>query len=108
MKIIIKIILSVLLFACIYKMPYGYFQMVRLVGCALFVWLAYLEYKENRIITTALCVGCALLFNPIVKVYFKRDLWNDIDVIISIGLVVWIIIDLIKIFLYNKKYSINQ
>jgi|ERR1035437_984340 glucose-6-phosphate-specific signal transduction histidine kinase len=103
MKIIIKLVIAGLLLGCLLKMPYGYFQAVRLIGCALFIWLAYLEYKEKRIINSALSVGGALLLNPIFKIYFKRDLWNDIDLAIAIALGIWIIIDLV--YLYNGKRS---
>lgn len=101
MRIFIKLILCALLLGCLLKMPYGYFQSVRLIGCALFCWLAYLEYEGKRIITTALCIGCALLLNPIFKVHFKRELWNNIDLILAIALLIWIIIDVI-----NKKFFI--
>lgn len=104
MKYIIKLSLAALLLGCLFDVPYGYFQIVRLVGCALFCWLAYLEYQEKKIITTALCIGCALLLNPIVKVYFKRDVWNNIDLVIAIALVVWMIIN-VFVYLKNGKSS---
>lgn len=102
-KIIIKIIIAGLLLGCLGDMPYGYFQIVRLISCALFCWLAYIEYQEKRIVTTAVSIGLALLLNPIAKVHFKRQIWNNIDLIIAIALVIWIVVDLIQMYLYKKN-----
>jgi len=102
MKIIIKLLLALLLFGCLLKMPYGYYQFVRLAAFAGFIAIAYVEYKENRIITVVLSVLCAILFNPIVKIYLKKDTWQLIDESIAIGLTAWIVIDLI-IYLLNKR-----
>ena len=46
-----------------------------------------------KLIIAALLFGC--LLNPVFKIYFTRNVWNDIDVIIAILLLVWVIIDVI-------------
>lgn len=105
MKFIIRLVLAGILIGCLAKMSYGYFQFVRVASCALFLWLAYLEYKDKRKITTVLCVCAALLLNPITKVHFTRIVWNKIDVAIAILLIAWILIELTLHFLSNKKYG---
>lgn len=102
MNYIIKFLLAGILLGCLAKMPYGYFQFVKIAGCALFIWLAYLEYSVKRVLTTILCVGAALLFNPIIKIHFTRVIWNKIDFAIAIALIIWILIDLI-LYWANKN-----
>lgn len=82
---IIKIGLAVLLFLCLWKMPYGYYQMVRVVSMIGFGILA-LSAKEDkeRWIYIVLC----LLFQPFIKVALGRVLWNIVDVMVAIGLLI--------------------
>lgn len=82
---IIKIGLAILLFLCLLKMPYGYYQMVRMVSMIGFGILA-LSTKDNkeRWIYIALC----LLFQPFMKVALGRVLWNIVDVVVVIGLLI--------------------
>lgn len=88
-KYLIKIVIAVLLLCCLLKMPYGYFQFVRIGAFVGFVILSYLEFKMSRIAQTIFFVGCAILFNPIYKIYFTRPIWNTIDEILAIILLLW-------------------
>jgi len=49
--------------------------------------LAYQSYKDEN--KTELIIYCALalLFQPIFKIALGRELWNIIDVIVGIGLI---------------------
>ena len=82
---IIKIGLAILLCLCLLKMPYGYYQMVRVVSMIGFGILA-LSAKEDkeRWIYIVLC----LLFQPFIKVALGRVLWNVVDVVVAIGLLI--------------------
>mgnify|MGYP000089846710 FL=1 len=82
---IIKLILAILLFLCLLKMPYGYYQMVRVLSMVGFGILA-LSVKEDkeRWIYIVLC----LLFQPFIKVALGRVLWNVVDVVVAIGLLI--------------------
>jgi hypothetical protein len=86
-SIIIRLVLALILFGCLLKMPYGYFQFVRVACFVGFMWLAY-EYKTITISLIG-CVGAAILFNPIFKIYFTRSVWNTIDVIVAVLLIIW-------------------
>ena len=101
MGIAIKILLAALLLGCLFKVPYGYFQFIRIAGCIGFCYLAYEEYKSRKIITEVLCIACAILLNPVIKIHFSRPLWNTIDLIIAILLAVWIIFDFE--YLHHRK-----
>lgn len=103
-SIISKIIIIMLLVGCLFKMPYGYYQFMRIAVCGLFIWLAYIEYKKGIIITAVLSLLSAVLFNPIVKVYFHKKDWQTIDKGFVIVLTIWIIIDVILI-IRNWKHN---
>ena len=96
----IKIILAILFFICLAKMPYGYFQLVRFVTLIGLVILAYkASEQENRTIMI-IYTSLAILFQPFFKVALGRYLWNIIDVFIALTL-------LISIFLpfSNKEHD---
>lgn len=92
---IIKIVLAVLLFLCLTKMPYGYYQFVRFAGLIGFAILAYQANQQNKQTEMIVYGALALLFQPLFKIALGRELWNIVDVIVGIGL-------LISIFLKPK------
>ena len=94
MKILIKITLLLLLLNCLAKMPYGYYQFMRIAGCIGFAYLAYVEFESKRTVIALLNIICAILLNPIIKIHFDRHTWNTIDIIIAIYLLICLIIDL--------------
>jgi len=87
MNNLIKIVLTVLFILCLLDMPYGYYELVRFVAMVGFGVLAYQSYKDEN--KTELIIYCALalLFQPIFKIALGRELWNIIDVIVGIGLI---------------------
>ncbi len=90
-SITIKIILTILFLLCLLQMPYGYYQIVRFVGMAGFVVLAFLRYQQNKTVNleVIIYVFLALLFQPFIKVALgRRTVWNIVDVIVSAGLIV--------------------
>lgn len=88
MNILIKIILSVLLLGCLLEMPYGYYQLIRFVAFAGFSYLAYQAYNQKQEITIFIFGALALLFQPFFKIALGRELWNIVDVIVAIGLLI--------------------
>ena len=79
--------MSIGLFLCIFHMPYWYYQIIRLSATAGFCYLAYLSYKNNEKVTPFLYAFSAILLNPFVKIYFKKQTWNIIDVILAVFLI---------------------
>ncbi|HNU62106.1 MAG TPA: hypothetical protein PKL04_07895 [Methanofastidiosum sp.] len=92
---IIKIVLALLLFICLADMPYGYYQLVRFAGLIGFTILAYKAYEINQRTGMIIFVGLALLFQPFFKISLGREIWNIVDVIVGVGL-------LLSIFIKNK------
>jgi hypothetical protein len=86
MKNLIKIVLAILLFLCLFKMPYGYYQIVRFVAMIGFAYLAYSANEQNNKNEIFIYIALAILFQPFAKIAFGRQIWNFIDVIIGIGL----------------------
>ena len=103
MKTIIKIILASILFLCLLKMPYGYYQFVRIACFVGFAYLAYTEYLAKNYFQIIACIAAAILLNPFDKVHFERELWNKIDLLLAIVLIVWTIIELIIFIKIGKE-----
>ena len=84
----LKITLSILLLLCLFDMPYGYYQFVRFAAMVGFAILAYRSAEsENK--TLAIIYGAlALLFQPFLKIALGRELWNIVDVIVAVGLII--------------------
>jgi hypothetical protein len=77
-------------------MPYGYFQFVRLAGLIGFAILAFQANQKARQTEMIIYCGLALLFQPFFKIALGRQIWNIVDVIVGIGL-------LISIFMKPKE-----
>lgn len=88
---LLKITLSALLFLCLANMPYGYYQFVRLAALLGFAFLAYESHKDGRQTETFVYAGLALLFQPMFKIALGRTLWNVVDVLVGIGLLLTVL-----------------
>lgn len=82
------IILSVLLLLCLAHMPYGYYQLIRFIAMFGFGIMAYHYYsREQNGLGTAF-VALAVLFQPFLKIALGRTLWNVVDVVVAVFLIV--------------------
>jgi hypothetical protein len=79
----IKIALAILLLVCLLKMPYGYYQFVRLSGFFGFSYVAYKSYIQNQKYFTPLFISFAILFQPFYKIFFTKHVWQALDILIS-------------------------
>lgn len=86
MSRLIKIGLAILFFLCLLDMPYGFYQLVRMIALIGFSVLAYLEFEKNNMIAVIVFIGLALLFQPFMKIALGRQIWNFVDIIVGIGL----------------------
>ena len=85
-EIIVKTGLALLFLGCLADMPYGYYQLVRFLGMIGFLWLAFKENEKGNRGLLVFWLSSALLINPLVKISLGRSLWNVIDVIWAIVL----------------------
>ncbi len=85
---IVKIGLALLMLACLLDMPYGFFMIVRFATMAGMAFLAYDAYQSENIPLVIAFVSVGLLFQPFAKVPLGRELWNIVDVIVALALIV--------------------
>lgn len=91
---IIKFILSILLFGCLFDMQYGYFQFVRFAAMIGFSYLAFSVNEQINKNEFFVYIALAILFQPFFKIALGRSIWNIVDVVVGACLI---------ISLFNKK-----
>jgi hypothetical protein len=84
----IKITLAIALLLCLLDMPYGFYELVRFIGLLGFGLLAYKASQKQDKTLSIVYVVLALLFQPFFKIALGRDIWNIVDVIVAIGLLI--------------------
>ena len=88
MKNVLKLILAAILLLCLAPVPYGYFQLVRLFSTIAFGLMTFQYYKEGKEKLAYTFGTLVLLFQPFYKISLGRTVWNIIDVIVAIGLII--------------------
>ena len=86
--LLIKSTLAILLLLCLLKLPYGYYQLVRFVALIGFGFLAYQAKQKDNLTATFIYIALALLFQPFFKIVLGRELWNIVDVVVGVGLLI--------------------
>lgn len=94
-KNILKLLLSILLLLCLFKMPYWYYQLIRALGTACFIYFAILDNKIKLKVTPLIFTIMAIIINPFIKISFGRSVWQIVDILFAAIL-------LISFFLENK------
>ena len=82
----LKIFLTTLSLICVFDMPYGFYQLYRVVAMVCFSYLFYVEIENKG--WNLIWLISAILVQPIIKISIGRDLWNIIDIIFAILLIV--------------------
>ncbi|MGI9190573.1 MAG: DUF6804 family protein [Chitinophagaceae bacterium] len=85
----IKLGIAILCLICLADMPYGFYQLVRLIAFVGFAYLAY-DVKQKKENDTAFLIyaGLSLLFQPFLKISLGREIWNIVDVLVAGGLII--------------------
>ena len=91
MNNIIKIILAILFLLCLLDFPYGYFQFVRFAALLGFAFLAYEANQSNNQVEMIVYIALLLMFQPFIKLSLGRTMWNVVDVIVAVGLIISVI-----------------
>ena len=100
-EIIVKSGLSLLFLGCLANMPYGYYQLVRFLGMVGFLWLAFKENEKGNKGLLVFWLSSALLINPLFKISLGRELWNVIDIL-------WAVILVLTAFMSHAASNNNQ
>ncbi len=88
MEKLIKLGLAVILLTCLFDMPYGYFQFVRFISLVGFGILAFNANQKGEQIEQIIFIVLAILFQPLIKISLGRTIWNVVDVVVAIGLII--------------------
>ena len=87
------LVIAAMMLLCLAPMPYGYFQLVRLLATIAFGFMSFRFYQERKEAFFYTFGALALLFQPLYKIALGRTIWNIIDVIVAIGLILLFIWD---------------
>ena len=79
--------LAVALIVCLFRMPYGFYTLIRFASMVYFVCLAVIFYKDQKTSLSVVAGALALLFQPFVKIVLDRATWHFVDIIVALGLV---------------------
>ena len=82
-------VLAGLMLACVLPMPYGYFQLIRFLAMICFGLYSYIEFDKKRGLLGFTFIVLAILFQPIFKIALGRELWNIVDVLVGVGLILY-------------------
>ena len=89
----IKIVLAILFFLCLADLPYGFYQFVRFAGLIGFGILAYQANSNGKQNQVIIYIILAVLFQPFIKISLGRELWNIVDVIVAVALILSIFLN---------------
>lgn len=78
--------IAILLLVCLADLPYGLYQLVRIVSAVAFAYLSYDYFKQNRDGMGFVFAGLALLFQPFFKIALGRAIWNIVDIVVAVVL----------------------
>lgn len=81
----LRLIVGLLSFLCLVDMPYGYYQLYRLIAMTTFIILALNEKNSKE--WNIFWVFSALLVQPFFKISLGREIWNIIDILWSLLLI---------------------
>ena len=67
------------LFIGVFPLPYGYYMLLRFIAFVVFAWAAVITFKRNEKTLPWVFGILAVVFNPILKIHFPKELWAIID-----------------------------
>ncbi|MBW8015052.1 MAG: hypothetical protein FVQ82_02625 [Planctomycetes bacterium] len=83
-----SLIAAAMLLLALADLPYGYYQLLRLVVCGVSVYIAVTAYSWQKMWGVWLFGFIALLFNPLIPIHLSREIWQPIDVVCAILFIV--------------------
>lgn len=84
----VKLVLSTLFLLCLAPMPYGFYSLIRFVAMIAFAVFAYSYYEKKDNKLAIVFLSLAVLFQPLLPIYLGRVLWNIVDVIVAVFLII--------------------
>ena len=72
--------------------PYGFFTLLKFVIFTLTAYIAWISYQAKQEKWTWIFGFIAVIFNPFIPLYFGRDFWILVDLIVAVFLIISIFI----------------
>ena len=85
---LLKLFVSIILLLCLIDMTYGYYQFVRFAVTLGFAYLAYSAIEQTNKNEVFIYIALAVLFQPFFKIALGRIIWNIVDLIVGISLII--------------------
>jgi hypothetical protein len=82
-------------------MPYGYYQLVRFIAMIAFAFLAFNAFQLKNETHMFIFLAMVILFQPLFKIALGREIWNIVDIIVGLGLIISIFL---PVEVNSKKY----
>tara|TARA_Y100001970_G_C14256653_1_gene875986 strand:+ start:7187 stop:7474 length:288 start_codon:yes stop_codon:yes gene_type:complete len=80
----IKLVTAALLVLAIFKLPYGYYEFLRIIVSISAGLSAAEAFDKGNAFLTFLFIAVLVLFNPILPIYLSKAMWMPIDIIVAI------------------------
>jgi uncharacterized membrane protein len=80
----LAVIAAALLLIALADLPYGYYTFLRIFVCATSAFGALRAHQSNQSPWALVLAGGAILFNPVIPIYFSRETWAIIDVVAAV------------------------
>ena len=80
-------ILATALFLAMLPLPYGYYEILRVVVCLGVVFIVVKEWNSLDTTTKAILTVIAILFNPFSPIYLSKMVWVLIDLVVGLYLI---------------------
>ena len=88
----LQLVLAILLFVALAPMPYAYFEFLRIAVVVFFSLGALHAHREGHSGMLFFSLFIVVLFQPFFKIALGRVLWNVVDVVLGI----YLLVDLVK------------
>ena len=73
---------------CLFELPYSFYELIRFIAFVVFGYLAYDAVRGSKDEIAFAYGALALLFQPFLKISLGRTIWNVVDVLVAIALIV--------------------
>ena len=74
------IVACILLGLALFPMPYGYYQILRLIICGLSVWILVDNHNKKINLPIGL-FAIAIIYNPIFIIHFEKAIWSILNIV---------------------------
>jgi len=77
-------VIAGLLFIGIFNMPYGYYRLLRIIVTISSLIFCFQFFEENKMKMVYLFGFIAILFNPLIPIFFNKEIWIVIDILVGL------------------------